>query len=114
MLERRVLIAMFDFETLSTGDGAAGVYVPDNVQITHVSRFGTTAGSPGTATIDLQDDGTDISGATAIAISANGLTTLTTPASVAAASVIEVDCNLSGGTSPTYTGQIGLWGFVDE
>jgi hypothetical protein len=114
MKERRICIAVFDFAAISSGNAAKGVYVPDNVLLTHVSSFGADAGAPSVQTIDLQDDGTDITGATAIDLSANALNTLTTPASVAAGSVIEIDLNLSGGTTPTWTGQIALWGFVDE
>ena len=114
MKERRICIAVFDFAAIGNGNGAKGVYVPDNVQLTAVSSFGADSGAPSVQTIDVQDDGSDITGATALDLATNALQTLTTPASIAAGSVIEIDLNLSGGTTPTWTGQIALWGFVDE
>jgi hypothetical protein len=114
MKERFIKIADFDFAAIGNGNGAKGVYVPYNVLLTHTSSFGADSGAPSAQTFDIQDDGSDITGATAIDLTTNVLTTLTTPASVAAGSVIEIDLNLTGGTTPTWTGQIALWGFVDE
>ena len=67
-----------------------------------------------TATIDLQDDATDITGAVAIDIGTDGITALATPQRIAADSVVELDVNLTGGTTPTVTGEIVLWGYVSE
>jgi hypothetical protein len=114
MKERRICIAVFDFAAIGNGDAAKGVYVPDNVLLTHTCSFGADSGAPSVQTFDLQDDGTDITGATAIDLTTNGQDALTTPASIAAGSLIEIDLNLTGGTTPTWTGQIALWGFVDE
>jgi hypothetical protein len=69
-------------------------------------------GSAATETIDVQDDGTDV--VTAHDISANGVGELATPVRIAAGSVIEIDLNLVGGTSPTASGEIALWGYVAE
>ena len=112
MKERRIQIAVFDFAAVSSGNAAKGVYVPDNTLLTAVGSFGADAGAPSVQTIDVQDDGTDV--VTAQDLATNGLTTLTTPVSIAAGSVVEIDLNLSGGTTPTWTGQICLWGYVDE
>jgi len=93
-------------------DGVAGFYVPDEFTILYVSHFLSFANSPTAETIDIQDDGDDIE--TDIDVSTNGITTLDTPLRVAAGSVIEIDLNLTGGSSPTATGQITLWGLAGE
>lgn len=93
-------------------DGVWGVYVPEDFRITKVSSF-LTAGNAGTATtIDIQDDGADA--ITGVDIHSAGLTTLTTAVELAAGSVVEIDLNLSGGTAPTMTGEIVLWGYWGE
>jgi hypothetical protein len=113
MNERLIPVANFTLASQADADGVAGVYVPEAMIITHLSAFLTIAGSPATATIDIQDDGTDVQAG--IDVSSNGLTALTAPGyRVAADSVIEIDLNFTQGTTPTATGEIVIWGLVAE
>jgi hypothetical protein len=113
MNERLIPVGSFYLDGQADADGVAGVYVPEAMILTHVSAFVTLAGSPGTATIDIQVEGTDVQAA--IDISSNGLTALTVPGyRVAAGEVVEIDLNLAEGTTPTATGEIVLWGLVAE
>lgn len=105
-MNERLTPISFTLSSQAAANGAAGMYVPAGMTITHVSVFATVTGSPSAATIDVQDDGTDI--ITAQDISANGITALT-PVSVAADSVVEIDVNFTGGTSPAVSGEITLW-----
>jgi hypothetical protein len=115
MNERLIPFASFYLDAQADADGVNGVYVPEAILFTHISKFVTNAGAPGTADIDIQDDGTDIVTASSIlSASASVLTELATPVRLAAASVVELDLNHSGGTTPTTTGEIVLWGFVSE
>ena len=111
MNERLILIPLY-LDGASDADGVAGHYVPEAFLLTHISNFVTIAGGSVVATIDVQDDGTDA--VVAHNIDANGITELTTPVRFAADSAIEIDLNLVGGTTPTATGEIGLWGYVSE
>jgi hypothetical protein len=111
MNERLIPVASFYLETDSDGDGIAGVYIPQDIRVTHISVFVTLAGSPGTATIDIQDDASDA--VAAVDISSNGLKDIT-DFEAASGSLLELDLNLLEGTSPTAKGEIVLWGHVGE
>jgi hypothetical protein len=89
-------------------DGVAGIYVPRDFLLTQVSVFVSIAGTPSAATIDIQDDGTDI--LTAQDITGNGLKNVT-GTNIAGGSVLEIDLNLTGGSTPTVTGDIALIGY---
>ena len=84
--------------------------MPRDFKVLGISvNLGALAGSPTTLTCDIQDDGTDIITATALADAYTAIT----PVNVASGSLIEVDINLAGGSTPTFTGTIalvGLWG----
>ncbi len=111
MNERLIPVASFYLNGQADADGVSGVYVPADVVITDVSHFLTFAGGSTAATIDIQDDGTDVQAA--ISVDANGLTALTAPGySIASGSVIEIDLNITGGTTPTATGEVVIWGFI--
>lgn len=112
MNERLIPIASFYLDGASDADGVCGVYVPQDVRITHVSSFVTITGGPSAATIDIQDDTVDTA-ILAQSIATNGLHNVT-DVEVASGSVLELDLNLTGGTSPTATGEVVLWGYVGE
>lgn len=106
---------VFHLVTQADADGVSGAYVPKDFMLTGISVFANATGitgTPTTATIDIQDDGTDI--VTAQDVSSNGYTELTTPLYIAAESVIEIDLNFSGGSSPAFSGDIGLIGYWGE
>lgn len=88
-------------------DGVCGCYIPRDFTLDQVSTFVTHTGSPTAETIDIQDDGTDI--LAAHDISSNGIVDVTN-ATIVAGSAIELDLNLSGGSTPKTTGEIVLWG----
>jgi len=111
MNERLALLGVWEASAVSTGDGKWGLYIPEDFRLTHISIFGTVAGGPSTATIDVQDDGVDV--VAAQAISTDVLSNVA-DVEIAGDSVIEIDLNLVGGTTATWTGQIGLWGYWGE
>ena len=114
-MNERLVSFDFTLEAHAGGSGAAGVTLPPDVGFTvkGVSWFGAHSGTPTGVTIDLQDDTVDIVGAIAIDIAANGYDAIV-PVQVAAGSVIEVDLNFTGGTSPAATGILSIFGFFDE
>ena len=111
-MNERLILIPFYLDGQADADGVAGHYIPEAFLLTHISHFVTVLGGSVTADIDVQDDGTDA--VTAQSIDTNAITELTTPVRFAADSVIEIDLNLAGGTTPTVTGEIGLWGYVSE
>jgi hypothetical protein len=111
MNERLIPISLA-FQGETDADGVMGAYVPQDFRLIKVSHFVTATGTPTAITIDIQDDTADVE--TAMDISSAGITALTTPAEIAADSVIEIDLNTTGGTTPTATGEIVLWGYIGE
>lgn len=114
-MNERLVPIVLAFQGEQDADGVMGLTLPPDVGFTlkGVSHFLTFTGTPTTETIDIQDDGTDATGAAAIDVSTDGYTAIT-PVQFAGGSVIEVDLNLAGGTTPAATGEITLWGFLDE
>ena len=113
MNERFIRFASFTMLAQADADGVDGaVYVPKDVLFTHSGHCLTQTGSPTTATIDIQDDASDI--VTATAIGTPALATLTTPVRIAAGSKIELDLNLLEGSTPKSSGRVDLWGYVSE
>jgi len=113
MNERLIKIAEFYVSAQADADGVGGAtYVPKAMLLTHVSHELTQTGTPTAATIDIQDDGTDI--VTAQSVATPALATLTTPVRIASGSKIECDLNLAGGSTPKSTGRVVLWGLVSE
>ena len=115
-MNERLVCLPLAFQGEQDADGVMGVYIPDDVGflLKGISHFVTFTGTPTSQTIDIQDDTVDLTDAIAIDISTNGYTELSTPAQIAGGSVIEVDLNLAGGSTTTATGEIGLWGFIDD
>ena len=111
MDERLESIGPFYLDDDADTHGVAGIYIPKDFRAVWLSTFVTLSGTPTAADVDIQDDGVDAQAA--IDISSNGLTTLT-PFEVAAGSVIEIDLNLAGGTSPKAIGELVLWGYTGE
>jgi hypothetical protein len=109
MNERLVPIPI-RFNAQTAGDGAAGLYLPCGFTLLAVSVFGACAGSPTTGSIDIQDDGVDI--VTAVDLKTNALTRLAVPLHAAGESLLEIDVNFSGGSGPSYSGLITLWGLI--
>jgi hypothetical protein len=99
----------FTLVDLADADGVAGVYFPTGFTLTHISAFGSSSGSPTAETIDIQVATADV--VTAHDIAPNGLVQLTAPIQIAALAVLEIDLNLTAGTTPAYTGTITLWGY---
>jgi hypothetical protein len=117
MNERLIPFAQFHLDADGTGETDAdsvggGTYVPEGMLLTKVSHSLTLTGTPTSATIDIQDDGTDI--AAAIDVSTAGIETLSAPVRIAAGSHVECDLNLAGGTTPKARGRVVLWGYVSE
>ena len=84
MNERLIAFAHFYLNGQADADGVSGVYIPEAILYTHTSHFITVAGGSVTADIDVQDDGTDVTGAVAIEIGTYGITSLATPQRIAA------------------------------
>lgn len=114
MNERLIPFAMFQLDAQADADGIEPQYVPKSMLFTHISHGLTMTGTPTASTIDIQDDCSDISGAVAVDVSSAALATLTTPKRIEAGSMVELDLNLAGGTSPKATGRVILWGYVSE
>jgi len=115
MNERLVKFADFYLEVagVEDADGVGGdTYVPEGILFTHISHSLTLTGTPTASSIDIQDDGSDI--VAAEDISTPGLAELSTPVRIAAGSLIEMDLNLAGGSTPKAAGQVALWGLVSE
>ena len=110
MLETQALID-FAIDTQVDADGIAGAYIPRDLKLTHIGAFANVTGitgSPTAATIDVQDDASDV--VTAHSIAANALTELSTIIYIAAGSLIEIDLNLTAGSTPAFSGNIQLIG----
>lgn len=117
MDERTVLIPFY-FAATADADGVWLQEAPQDLDIVGVFyTLHTVTGSPTGANIDIQDDGADAITAIALSAFTAGSTASwktphlggsQTPVHVAAGSDLEIDLNLSGGTSPTA----GLNGFL--
>lgn len=114
-MNERLIPLSLAFQGEQDADGVMGLTLPPDVGYTlkGISHFLTFTGTPTSMTIDVQDDGTDITAATAVDVETDGYTAVT-PSQIAAGSVIEVDLNLAGGSTPAATGEIILWGSIDE
>lgn len=114
MNERLIAFAEFFLEAAQAdADGVGGkTYVPAPMLFTHISHNLTMTGTPTLNTIDVQDDGTDINAA--LDISTAALYALATPVVIAAGSLMELDLNLAGGSTPKAAGKVVLWGSVNE
>lgn len=117
MDEKTVLIPFY-FGALADADGVYKQEILQDIDIVGVAgTLHTVTGSPTGLNIDIQDDGADIITAMAWAAFTAGSTAswktphfqgAETPLHVAAGSMLEIDLNLSGGTSPTA----GLNGYI--
>lgn len=115
MNERLVAFAEFYLEAagIADADGVGGdTYIPKPILFTHISHSLTLTGTPTGADIDIQDDASDI--VTAMDISTAALYALATPVVIAAGSLMELDLNLAGGSTPKAAGKVVLWGSVNE
>ncbi len=115
MNERLVPFAEFYLEVAgqADADGVGGkTYVPEGVLLTGISHSLSLTGTPTASTIDIQDDTADI--VTGLDISTPAMYTLPTAVRIAADSVIELDLNLAGSTTPKAAGKVVLWGYVSE
>ena len=96
----------FYLNAQADADGV-GIYYGESVfTITGVSVGLTITGAPTAATIDLQEDGTDVS--TGIDVSSNGYVELTDPVTISAETALDIDLNFTGGTTPAATGHLHL------
>ncbi|MCC7355485.1 MAG: hypothetical protein IT330_17220 [Anaerolineae bacterium] len=107
-MNERLTIIPLRLAAQAAANGVAGVYVPRDFLLTQVSVFVSIAGGPSAATIDIQDDTVDV--ITGQDIAANGLKNVS-DVNIAGGSVVEVDLNLTGGSTPTVTGEIALIGY---
>lgn len=101
--------------TQADADSVAGHYVQKGFTLRAIGVYANVTGitgSPTAATVDVQDDGTDV--VTAQDISSNGITTLSAAVHFAAGSLIELDVNFTGGSSPAFSGNIVLIGDWSE
>jgi hypothetical protein len=111
-MNERLIGIPLAFQGEGDADGVMGVYVPVDFRLVKVSHFVAVTGTETLVTIDIQDDTVDVETAMDIKSTSNGITALTTPAEIAADSVIEIDLNLTDATA--VTGEITLWGYVGE
>jgi hypothetical protein len=112
MNERLIGIPLY-LDSQADADGVAGFYAPQAMVLSDVGVFATVAGSPSAATIDIQVEGTDVQAA--IDITTDAIIALTAPGyRVEAGESVEIDLNLTDGTTPTVTGFITIWGYVSE
>ncbi len=113
----RLVTFTFSSQAQADADGVHTLYTPLGLTLVGV---GVTAeaftGSPSGFNVDIQDDGADI--VTAVAANTAGtpgtwlsthLGGAETPVAIAAGSEIEVDVNLTGGSTPTADYDVTLW-----
>lgn len=118
-MQERLVPIHFDFAAVADADSVYEIDIPVQCTIVGVEyTLHTVTGSPTGANIDIQDDGTDA--ITAIALAA--FTALSkaswksidmgganAPVEVAAGSILAIDLNLAGGTSPTAGLNGDIW-----
>jgi len=110
-MEERLVPLSFFFAAVADVDGAWLQEIPFQCTIVAVDyTLHTVTGSPTGADIDIQDDGVDAIVAIALAAFTAGskaewltkhMGGAQTAVEVAAGSVLEIDLNLTGGTTPT-------------
>ena len=98
---------VFTLSSQADADGAVVYTDRNNLTIVGYSVGGTVGGAPSAATIDIQEGGTDVE--TALDISTYGYFDLDDPVLIDAQTAIDIDVNFTGGTSPTFTGNITLF-----
>ena len=103
-------VVRFQLSAQADADGVAGEYLGSGFTIVGYSVFGSNSGTPSTATIDIQEGGTDV--ATGLDIATPGYFALTSPVTISAETALEIDVNFTGGTSPAFTGSISLHGLL--
>jgi hypothetical protein len=109
------------FHTQAAGNALCGFEALEDFTLVGASfSLDAVTGSPTTVTMDVNDDGAGIAGFTAVNVgtTAGAVTPVRTthyggavaiPADIAAGSEVDVDLNISGGTSPTAGGTVVLW-----
>lgn len=108
-------------EVAAAGDVVAGFEIPVGAKLVGLSgSLDAVTGSPSAVTIDVNDDGAGITGFTAVGLGATaGVCTqvktthlggaVAVPAEIAAGSEIDIDVNITGGSTPTAGVTVVLW-----
>jgi len=119
MSERLVAIGL-KVATQAAGNALATVKLPFKAMLVGMSgALDAVTGSPTAVTVDVNDDGAAITGFTAVALgtTAGAAETVKTthlggtvaPVEIAADSEVDVDVNISGGSSPTAGATVVLF-----
>ncbi len=119
---QNLVALVFTAEAQVTANGVHEFDVPVGITIHGVSLCAEAfSGTPTAFDIDIQDDATDV--ITAVTASTAGtpgtwytpaLGSTQTPVHIAAGSDVEIDINLTGGSSPTADYTIVLYVTIDE
>jgi len=117
MSQPNLLVFNFSAQAQPDADGVHTLYTPIGLTLVGVTLCAEAfTGTPTGFNVDIQDDGTDV--ITAVAANSAGtpgswlashLGGSLTPVAIAAGSEVEIDVNLTGGTSPTADYDVTLW-----
>jgi len=113
----RLIAFTVSSQAQADADGVHTIYTPVGLTLVGVTLCAEAfTGTPTGFNVDIQDDGSDV--ITAVAANTAGtpgswltpqLGGTETPVAVAAGSEIEVDVNLTAGTSPTADYDVTIW-----
>ena len=113
----RLVCFTLSSQAQADADGVHTLYAPVGLTLVGVTVCAEAfTGGPTGFNVDIQDDGVDVVTAVAASTPATPRAWLTphfggsqTPVGIAAGSKIEVDINLTGGSSPTADYDVTLW-----
>ena len=121
-MNENLVVFDFDAQAQVDADSVHGFYAVKGFTIIGASLEAEAfTGTPTAFDIDVQDDGTDVITALTASTALTPGTWLSTavggaetPVKVAAASEVEIDVNLTGGSTPTADYHLQLWVLMDN